>query len=64
MYEKNLILIHLESLNDAIYLNGAHLFPNINRIAQKSIRFRNYNATATSTVMVVADLMFGNIHQN
>lgn len=63
MFEKNLILIHLESLNDAIYLNGAHLFPNINRIAQESFRCRNFYATATSTVMVLSDFMYGNIHQ-
>lgn len=63
MYRKNLILIHLESLNDAIYYGGSHLFPNINSVAKKSIRCNNYYATATSTVMIISDLMFGNIYQ-
>jgi membrane-anchored protein YejM (alkaline phosphatase superfamily) len=57
---KNIVLIHLESLNDAFYLLDNKLFPNLKKLEEKSAFFSNYWSTATSTIMSACDLMYGN----
>ena len=56
---KNLVMIHLESLSKEIYEGGRELFSNCDKWFQKSIYFSNHYSTATSTIMVIADLMYG-----
>ncbi len=59
---KNLLIVHLESLNQIIYRMNPTLFPNINRIAEESYAFDRYFSSATSTIMVAADIMTGGIY--
>lgn len=59
----NFLLIHLESLNYANYHMNQELFLNLHHWEQKSLSFKNYFSTATSTWMVVADLLYGNMLQ-
>lgn len=61
---KNLILIHLESLsNNLLYHASEEIFPNLFHIFKKGLFFPNYYSTATSTIMTVADLMYGDVYQ-
>lgn len=57
---KNLIIIHLESLNNAFLYQNSEMFPNILKLKEKSLFFSNYYSTATSTIMTMADLMYEN----
>lgn len=57
--EKNLILIHLESVNRLLFANYAECFPNLNRLRKSSVFFTNYYSSATSTLMVTTDLFYG-----
>lgn len=59
----NLILIHLESLNYMNYYLNQHIFPNLSKWEKKSLSFHNYFSTATSTWMVIADLLYGGMLQ-
>lgn len=61
---RNILLIHLESLNYAVYQANKRLFPTLQHWEQKSISFSNYFSTATSTMMVFSDLAYGGILQN
>jgi len=61
---RNILLIHLESLNYAVYQANKRLFPTLQRWEQKSISFSNYFSTATSTMMVFSDLAYGGMLQN
>lgn len=56
---KNIILIHLESVNNLIYRMNPQLFPNIMRLEKEGLSFRKYFSTATSTWMVISDLLYG-----
>lgn len=60
---KNMLMIHLESLNQIIYRMNYKLFPNINRIVRESYGFDKYFSSATSTIMVAADLVDGGTYQ-
>ncbi len=60
---KNLLLLHLESLNLTNYRSNPELFPNLMKIEQSSIVFDRYFSTATSTFMVLADLLYGDMRQ-
>lgn len=60
---KNLLMIHLESLNQVIYRMNPDLFPNISHIAKESYGFNKYFSSATSTIMVAADMMDGGTYQ-
>lgn len=57
--DKNVILIHLESVNNLIYRMNPQLFPNIMRLEREGLSFRKYFSTATSTWMVISDLLYG-----
>lgn len=61
---RNILFIHLESLNYAVYQTNKRLFPTLRRWEQKSISFSNYFSTATSTMMVFSDLAYGGMLQN
>lgn len=55
---KNVVFIHLESLNQAIY-SHRQWFPCLNSIAPHSLRFNNFISSATSSFMAVSDLLHG-----
>lgn len=61
---RNLLLIHLESLNYMVYQANKRIFPTLRYWEQKSLSFCNYFSTATSTMMVLSDLAYGGILQN
>lgn len=56
---KNLLLIHLESLNCLNYRMNTELFPNLREIEKHCIVFDRYYSSATSTLMVIGDLLYG-----
>ncbi len=61
---RNLVLIHLESLNYMNYQINKRLFKTLYHWEKESLSFSEYYATATSTLMVLSDLAFGGIMQN
>lgn len=56
--KKNVIFLHLESLNQIIF-SQRHLFPCLNKISSAPIRFNNFISTATSSLMAFSDLLHG-----
>ncbi len=60
---RNFVLIHLESLNYMNYRLNQELFPYLSDMEKKSLSFKNYFSTATSTWMVIGDLMYGGMLQ-
>ncbi|MCI8692948.1 MAG: sulfatase-like hydrolase/transferase [Lachnospiraceae bacterium] len=60
---RNLILMHLESLNFVNYRVNRDKFPNLSFWEKRSLSFANYFSTATSTLMVLGDLMYGGMQQ-
>lgn len=61
--DKNIILLHLESVNNIIYRMNPQLFPNIMRIEREGLSFHKYFSTATSTWMAVSDMLYGGLDQ-
>lgn len=61
---RNLLLIHMESLNQLNYQMNKEYFSNLQKWEQKSVSFSKYFSTATSTCMVLSDLAFGGGLQN
>lgn len=59
----NVVFLHLESLNFMNYHMNKEMFPNLTRWENKSITFSRYFSTATSTLMVIADLVYGGMLQ-
>lgn len=57
--KSNLIIFHLESISSNGYFQNLALLEDIERIRRNSWYFPNYFSTATSTIMVIADLLFG-----
>ena len=60
--KKNLLLLHLESLNLLNYKMNRDLFPTVSELEKKCKTFENYYSTATSTLMVVGDLLYGGMN--
>lgn len=60
---QNLVLIHLESLNLMNYRMNRELFPNLYRLENNSLSFEKYFSSATSTLMVIGDLLYGGLEQ-
>lgn len=56
--KKNIVFIHLESLNQAIY-SHRQWFPCLNSIVPHALRFNNFISSATSSFMAVSDLLHG-----
>ncbi len=61
--DKNIILLHLESVNNIVYRMNPQLFPNIMQIEKEGLSFRKYFSTATSTWMVISDMLYGGLDQ-
>lgn len=60
---KNLLIIHLESLNRNNFLLNRNMFPFISEIEAHSVSFQRYFSTATSTLMTIGDLLYGGMDQ-
>ena len=58
---RNLVLIHLESLNMMNYRMNSSLFPTLCELERDSLFFNRYYSTATSTIMVTTDLAYGGV---
>ncbi len=58
---KNLILMHLESLNKLNYRMNAGRFSFLHRFEQGCVSYPHYYSTATSTLMVLSDLQYGSM---
>lgn len=56
--KKNIIFLHLESLNHTIF-NNRQWFPFTNKIYSQSLRLNNFISTATSSLMALSDLLHG-----
>lgn len=61
--KQNLILVHLESLNNILYRMNPSFFPVIRKIEENAVFFPKYFSTATSTLMVLADIFYGGMEQ-
>jgi hypothetical protein len=57
---KNLVVLHLESISRQHLTAFESALPNIRRLLQESRVFPNYFSSATSTLMVVTYLFYGN----
>lgn len=60
---KNLVILHLESVSRLIYDMNPELFPNVYKFSEKCTRYRNYYSTATSTAMVLNDILYGDFYR-
>ena len=60
---RNLILIHLESLSNIIYRMNPFLFQNIRSVERESISCQKFFSSATSTLMVLGDMYYGGMEQ-
>lgn len=60
---RNLVLIHLESLNNFIYKMNPSFFPFLREIERECVSFEKYFSTATSTLMTLADIYYGGLEQ-
>lgn len=60
---KNLLIIHLESLNYYNYKLNSNLFPYITSLENNSLVFDKYFSSATSTLMVLGDITYGDLRQ-
>lgn len=56
--KKNIIFLHLESLNHTIF-NNRQWFPFTNKIYNQSLRLNNFISTVTSSLMAFSDLLHG-----
>ncbi len=61
--KKNLLLLHLESLNLLNYKMNCDLFHMVRELEKQCIVFDKYYSTATSTLMVIGDLLYGGMKQ-
>jgi len=60
---KNLVMIHLESLNYQLFMNYPDLFREVHKVKQDGLFFDHYYSTATSTLMVIGDIVYGGKEQ-
>lgn len=60
--KKNLLFIHLESLNMVNYKMNRDLFPTLKEVEKHCMVFEQYYSTATSTLMVIGDLLYGGMN--
>lgn len=60
---RNLVIVHLESLNLMNYRMNRDKFSALREIEKKSLSFNKYFATATSTLMIIGDLLYGGLEQ-
>lgn len=57
---KNLLILHLESITQQRLSTFGSSFPNTKRLMQDALVFDNFFSSATSTLMVVTSLFYGN----
>ena len=60
---KNLVLFHLESLNNVIFKMHPDCFPKLRCFIEEATYYSNYYSTATSTYMTITDLFYGSTMQ-
>lgn len=60
---KNLIMIHLESLNYSLFMRFPHIFREIYKLKEKGHFYNHYFSTSTSTLMVIGDMAYGGKEQ-
>lgn len=60
---RNLLIMHLESLNRNNFLLNRDLFPFLCEIERQSVSFQKYFSTATSTLMAIGDILYGGMDQ-
>lgn len=60
---KNLILMHLESLNKLNYDLNRDFYPFLHKFEKECVISEKYYSTATSTLMVLSDIMYGCMEQ-
>lgn len=57
----NVLIFHLESVNNFLFDTHREWFKNLNMFLNESTYFKNYYSTATSTYMVISDLFYGDM---
>lgn len=57
----NIVLFHLESVNQVALIKNKQCFPNLDRLMNSCVKFENYFSTATSTYMVMADVTYEDV---
>ena len=60
---KNLMMIHLESLNFQLFMSFPEIFKEIHKIKNEGVFYNHYFSTATSTLMVLGDIFYGGKEQ-
>ena len=60
---KNLMMIHLESLNYQLFMSFPEIFKEIHKIKNEGVLYNHYFSTATSTLMVLGDIFYGRKEQ-
>ena len=60
---KNLVVLHLESVSNLIYEMNPELFPNTREFSKSCRRYSAYYSTATSTAMVLNDILYGDFYR-
>lgn len=60
---KNLIMIHLESLNYQLFMSFPELFKELHKVKREGLFFNHFYSTATSTLMVIGDIVYGGKEQ-
>lgn len=63
MKQKNLIVVHLESLSNQIFYQEIHNMPFLSEMMHKSMNFSNFTTTATSSMMAFTDFCYGNDYE-
>ena len=61
--KRNILLIHLESVNMLNYSLNKAFFPFLSNLEHESMVFNKFFSTATSTLMVIGDLMYSDMGQ-
>ncbi len=57
--KKNVVIIHLESVNDNVYRKNWECFVHLNSYMEHLTYYSDYYSSATSTLMVISDLFMG-----
>lgn len=60
--KKNLIIVHLESLNTSTFDNKSRFMPFLHSFKENCEYFENYFSTSTSTLLTISDLFFMDMH--
>lgn len=60
LQKKNLVLIHLESISTLIFAHNKQYMPEIERLFRQGVYFDKHYASATSTLMSISAVMYGN----